>query len=82
MVGVFLAPNGNQKAQWKALYKKAQVWAGKVRASPLDPEAMWIAMSCTIIKGLEYPLAAITLSETARKKVIISQSKNGCSPRN
>ena len=70
MVGVFLAPDGNHDEQWDALYKKAQTWAGKVRASPLDPDAMWVAMNCSIIKGLEYPLAATTLSKPQVDKIM------------
>ena len=70
MVGVFLAPDGNQKEQWRALNMKAKTWAGKIRASPLDPDAVWVAMTCTIIKGLEYPLAATTLSKRKLDKIM------------
>ena len=70
MVGVFLALDGNQREQWKALNMKAKAWAGKIRASPLDPDAVWVAMTCTIIKGLEYPLAATTLSKRKLDKIM------------
>ena len=52
MVGVVLAPDGNQAEQVKTLREKAQEWAGKIRASPLDTDAVWIALNCTILKGL------------------------------
>ena len=71
MVGVFLAPDGNQEAQWDALLKKAQIWAGQIRSSPLDPDAVWTAMTCTIIKGLEYPLAATTLTQLQLDKIMV-----------
>ena len=70
MVGVFLAPDGNQKAQVTALEEKSKEWATKIRASPLDSDAVWIALNCTILKGLEYPLAATTLSKRQLDKVM------------
>ena len=70
MVGVYLAPNGNQDAQLTQLRKKASKWAKQIRASPLDEQTVWIAMNRTIIKGLEYPLAATTLSEDQLENVI------------
>ena len=70
MVGVLLAPNGNQSDQWTALHNKATEWAGKIRSSPLDSDAVWTAMQCSIIKGLEYPLAATTLSKVQLDKIM------------
>ena len=70
MVGVFLAPNGKEEKQISALSKKAYNWASKIRASPLDDTTIWIALNRTIIPGLEYPLAATTLSEIQLNKVM------------
>ena len=63
MVGVFLAPDGNQTTQLKELRTKASTWSQKIRASPLDDISVWIAMNQTILRGLEYPLVATTLTE-------------------
>ena len=70
MVGVHLAPDGNEKAQLEALKKKASKWAQQMRCSPLDGHTIWTALHRTIIKGLEYPLAATTLTESQLDSVL------------
>ena len=70
MVGVRLAPDGNEKGQLKALKDKASKWAQQMRSSPLDATTIWTALHRTIIKGLEYPLAATTLTESQLESVI------------
>ena len=64
MVGVHLAPDGNEKAQLQVLRAKSSKWAQQMRSSPLDGRVIWTALNQTIIKGLEYPLAATTLTES------------------
>ena len=64
MVGVQLSPNSNEKEQLKALGEKSSKWAQQMQGSPLDALTFWTALNQTIIKGLEYPLAATTLTET------------------
>ena len=64
MVGVHLAPDGNQKAQIKALREKTTAWRDHIQRSPLDDIAVWMALTQTISKGVEYPLAATTLTDT------------------
>ena len=63
MVGVLLAPNGNQTEQLQRLRKKATTWAGHINTSPLDDVSVWLALNQTILRGVEYPLAATTLSQ-------------------
>ena len=63
MVGVILAPDGNSKEQVRALRKKTSTWAHKVTKSPMEPDAAWCALKQTILKTVEYPLAATTLTE-------------------
>ena len=70
MVGVWLAPDGNQKEQIKALNSKAAIWAERMRSSCLDPEAAWISLHTTIAKGLEYPLVATTISHDKLRKIM------------
>lgn len=63
MVGVHLAPTGQEKTQLQILRDKTERWAKKIRQSPLDEDAVWTALKHTISKTVEYPLAATTLSE-------------------
>ena len=80
MVGVHLAPDGNEKAQMKALKDKASKWASQMRSSPLDGYTIWTALHRTIVKGLEYPLAATTLTE-AQLEEVLSPVLNSTLPR-
>ena len=77
MVGVHLAPNGNQSQQLEALQTKATSWANLIRKSPLDESSVWIAMNQTIIKGIEYPLAATTLTENQLESVMVPIRSTG-----
>jgi hypothetical protein len=70
MVGVHLAPDGNQKAQIKSLKDKVHEWKTYVEESPLDDTAVWLALNITITKGIEYPLAATTISESHMKQIM------------
>ena len=72
MVGVYLAPDGNQRQQLQVLQTKAKTWATLIRQSPLDDAAVWTAMNQTIIKGIEYPLAATTLTEPQLESAMTS----------
>ena len=71
MVGVHLAPDGNQKEQVVALRKKTEKWRDYIRKSSLDDISIWIALKQTITKGVEYPLAATTLSDSQISKIMI-----------
>ena len=70
MVGVHLAPDGNHKAQLKALTDKVKEWKDYIAVSPLDDRAVWLALNVTITKGVEYPLAATTLTKTQLHKAM------------
>ena len=60
MVGVYLAPNGKETKQVEVLCNKTKEWAYYIRHSPLDEEAVWIALK-HLIQSVEYPLAAMNL---------------------
>ena len=70
MVGVHLAPDGNQTEQLKALSDKVKKWKDYIAGSPLDDRAVWLALNVTITKGIEYPLAATTLTQPQLHKVM------------
>ena len=62
-LGVTLAPDGNKKDIIQALLEKATKWADLVQSGHLLREEAWRALNSTIMKGLEYPLLATTLTE-------------------
>ena len=80
MVGVHLAPDRNEKAQLQALKGKLSKWAQQMQRSPLDGRVIWTALNQTIIKGLEYLLAATTLTE-AQLDTVMSPVLNSILPR-
>ena len=61
-LGVFLAPDGNNKAAKLGLEKKAKIWRDNINAGHLTPTLAWHAANTTIMKSLEYPLPALTLT--------------------
>ena len=61
-LGVFLAADGNQDDEISYLHKKATEWADRIRVSFLGESEAAKALQSTIVKKLEYPLLALTLS--------------------
>ena len=61
-LGVFLAADGNQEDEIKYLRKKAAEWADRIRVSFLGESEAAKALQTTIVKKLEYPLLALTLT--------------------
>jgi hypothetical protein len=61
-LGVRLAPDGNNEAEYKYLKEQADQWADKVRCGMLDKRLTWQAFSSTILTKLAYALPATTLS--------------------
>ena len=70
MVGVHLAPSGQEQTQIQTLRKKTTKWAANIRHSPLDEDAVWTALQHTIPKTVEYPLAATTLSKSNLRHIM------------
>ena len=62
-LGFFMAPDGNNKGEVAFLRKATQVWGSQVETGHLDRETAWAALTTTIMKTIEYPLLALTLSE-------------------
>ena len=61
-LGVYLAPNGTMTEQIQAMKKKVQKWCANISAGRLPPREAWQCVSTTIMKSLQYPLPALTLS--------------------
>ena len=63
MLGVFLAIDGSNDVQIKQMRKVAEVWYEKVRVGHLSRYDAWLALQSTVMKTIEYPLLALTLTE-------------------
>eukprot|EP00978_Attheya_sp_CCMP212_P001588 scaffold3244_cov37-Attheya_sp.AAC.3 len=69
LVGIWLAPDGNNKTAITNLLPKSTLWADKVRTGFLTPGEAWQSLSTTISKQLEYPSLALTLSGAECKQI-------------
>ena len=62
-LGIFIAMDGNPKKQVEKLRGKAEEFAEHVRTGFLTREEAWHALNSTIVKTLEYPMEAISLTK-------------------
>lgn len=62
-LGVWLAPDGNNAEQVSQLRQVAEDWREKIRTGHLTRKDAWDALQMTVLKTLEYPLVALTLTE-------------------
>ena len=63
MLGVWLAPDGNNRKQVEEMRASTVKWAERVRTGCIDRRDAWLALTMTIMKKLEYALPALTLTE-------------------
>jgi len=63
MLGVWLAPDGNNVRAVQEMRAKSMKWAEKIRTGFLRREDIWRSHNSQIMKSLEYPLLALALSE-------------------
>ena len=68
-LGVILAPDGNNDDQVAALVEKAEQWAELITTGHLEREEAWRALNSTILKALEYPLTATTLTQQETTRI-------------
>ena len=76
-LGVFLSPNGNNKEMIKELRDKTEEWAKSTKEGRLNPTEAWLSLETTIIKSVEYPLPALTLTEKECKYIMAPALKAG-----
>jgi hypothetical protein len=69
-LGVFIAMDGNQQAQTKELWRKANTWADQVRAGRFTHAEAWFSLQFCVMKSLEYPLMATSLSKEQCNKIM------------
>ncbi len=63
MLGVFLAPDGNNTAQIKKMKDKSTKLGEAIRTGHITKSEAWTSLTLMALKSLEYPLPALTLSE-------------------
>jgi hypothetical protein len=61
-LGVKVAPDGNDQAQFQKLLDSAKTWQEQIRAGHLPRIVAWESMTTTILRTLHYPLPATTLT--------------------
>ena len=79
MLGVFLAIDGSNTVQIKHMRNIAEGWYDKVRTGHITREDAWRALHGTIIKTLEYPLLALTLTKEACNTIMAPVLHGGLS---
>ena len=70
MLGVYLAPDGNNDQQVIKMKEKAHKMAEYVRVGHINKGEAWTALTTMAMKSLEYPLPALTLSESECKEIM------------
>ena len=63
MLGVYLSADGTNTTQKKILRQVAEQWREKVRVGTLTKQDAWLALTSIVMKTLEYPLLATTLTQ-------------------
>jgi hypothetical protein len=69
-LGVFLAMDGNNTAEIEKLLDKSKEFAEYIRTGRMTRTDAWYAFNFTIMKTLEYPMVATTLTEAEWNKVM------------
>jgi len=77
MLGVFLAPNGQQEDQKVYMKNKSTEWGQYIKEGALRNYEAWNALTTTILKSLEYPLAATTFTATELRGILAPALKAG-----
>jgi hypothetical protein len=62
-LGVRLAPDGNNQAEVLFLKERVNNWADRIQTGHLPRRFVWESMHTTIIKSIQYPLLATTMTE-------------------
>ena len=78
-LGVRLAPDGNNKAEVAFLRQRVNEWADRIRTGHLPRRLVWESMHTTIMKSIQYPLPATTLSEAQCRSIMAPLLAQGLS---
>ena len=63
MLGMYLAPNGNNKDQFKYMHKKATTWETSIISGGVQQNEAWKGLNSEIPQTMKYPLPAMTLNK-------------------
>ena len=63
ILGMYPAPDGNNKDQVKYMHKKATAWATSIRVGGFQQKLSWKALNSIILQTTKYPLSVMTLNE-------------------
>ena len=70
MLGVFLAPDGNNKRQIEEFKKKTSKFSEYIRTGHLTRHEAWTTLTTVALKSIEYALPALTLTKEECTSVI------------
>ena len=70
MLGVYLAPNGNNKLQVQKLKEKATKMTEYIRTGHIKKNEAWIALTTMAMKSVKYPLPELTLTEKECEEIM------------
>jgi hypothetical protein len=69
-LGVHLAPDGNNRKMVESLLQKAEEWRDNINSGHLNKTDAWQALETTIMKSIQYPMKALTLSEPECREIM------------
>ena len=69
-LGVCLAPDGNNNAEFLELVDKAKIWADSIRTGHLPRHLVWESMKTTVLKSIQYSLPTTTLQYDQCRKIM------------
>jgi len=78
-LGVRLAPDGNNQAEFEYLRGQSLQWRDHVRAGHLPRHLAWQALTISLLPKLKYPLPATTFSRKACHKILSPALQAGLS---
>jgi len=69
-LGIWSRPDGLMIDEVKALKSKALKWADAVQTKRINPTEAWYSINHTIMKTIEYPLAATSISKKDMQEIM------------
>jgi hypothetical protein len=62
-LGVFIAMDGNWREEVRVLKEKTITFAEQLRVGSVTPNEAWYSFNVTVMKSIEYPMAATYITE-------------------
>jgi len=69
-LGIYLAPDGNNKTQLQILLTKTKTWADKAQTGHLNKVTAWLNLMSTILQQVHCVLLVTTLMQTQCNQVM------------